>query len=54
MVWVWGRTLEERTDGAQTHVDGLYQSQWDRMADVIEEGDRRGPNVKLLDAAASD
>lgn len=46
--WVWGQTPEDRIQAAQELIDGVYQKHWDLMADVIEEGDRRGPNVRSL------
>jgi hypothetical protein len=47
--WCWGNSAEARLKEAYTIIDKIYQDRWDIMADLIEEGDRRGPNVRSLD-----
>lgn len=47
--WAFGGTPEERLQAAHDEIDRIYQENWDQLADVIEEGDRRGPNVRSLD-----
>jgi YD repeat-containing protein len=47
--WAFGFGAEERLQAAHTEIDRIYQLRWDLLSDLIEEGDRRGPNVKLLD-----
>ena len=46
--WVWGGSEQERIQEAQRAIDETYERRWTLMADLIEEGDRRGPNVRSL------
>lgn len=46
--WVYGSTPEERIEAAQRAIDEVYQRRWDWLTNLIVEGDRHGPNVRVL------
>ncbi len=48
--WVYGITQEERVRAAQVAIDEVYERRWTLMAELIEQGDFHGPNVKSQDA----
>lgn len=45
---VWGDNHEKRVEEAQRVIDDVYTDRWAQLTELIEAGDFRGPNTRVV------
>lgn len=51
--WIHESVPERQDEAAQRGIDRIYAAAVAAMAEVIEDGDRRGPNVRRIESTGA-